>query len=229
MRILLIEDDKLLSERVAELLGEEGHEIDICQSGADGIAHAEMLCHNLAIVDLGLPDMSGNEVITHLRRKLIDIPVLVLSARTQLENKLEALELGADDFMIKPFHKDELLARIHALVRRSEGLNSHVITCGDLRIDIRNKQLTCPKGPVSLTRKEFELLELMAMRKGRPVSKTAMMNHLYGGREEPEMKIIDVFICTLRKKMQKANDGQHCIETIWGRGYALREEESIHA
>ena len=194
MRILIIEDDALLAERIQEIIEEAGHEVDHALTGEEGLSLAEMESHNVIILDMGLPDMSGNDITKALRNASNNVPILVLSARTQLEDKLAALDLGADDFMIKPFHRDELLARLHALLRRSEGLNSHVVQIGDLQIDIRNKQLLADNKPVTLTRKEFEILELLAMRQGRPVEKSTLMNHLYGSNDEPEIKIIDVFI-----------------------------------
>lgn len=226
MRILIIEDDALLAERIQEIIEEAGHEVDHALTGEEGLSLAEMESHNVIILDMGLPDMSGNDITKALRNASNNVPILVLSARTQLEDKLAALDLGADDFMIKPFHRDELLARLHALLRRSEGLNSHVVQIGDLQIDIRNKQLLADNKPVTLTRKEFEILELLAMRQGRPVEKSTLMNHLYGSNDEPEIKIIDVFICTLRKKLAEYNKGRYCIETVWGRGYALRDCEA---
>ena len=226
MRILIIEDDALLAERIQEIIEEAGHEVDHALTGEEGLSLAEMESHNVIILDMGLPDMSGNDITKALRNASNNVPILVLSARTQLEDKLAALDLGADDFMIKPFHRDELLARLHALLRRSEGLNSHVVQIGDLQIDIRNKQLLVENKPVTLTRKEFEILELLAMRQGRPVEKSTLMNHLYGSNDEPEIKIIDVFICTLRKKLAEYNKGRHFIETVRGRGYALRDCEA---
>ena len=226
MRILIIEDDALLAERIQEIIEEAGHEVNHALTGEEGLSLAEMESHNVIILDMGLPDMSGNDITKALRNASNNVPILVLSARTQLEDKLAALDLGADDFMIKPFHQDELLARLHALLRRSEGLNSHVVQIGDLQIDIRNKQLLVENKPVTLTRKEFEILELLAMRQGRPVEKSTLMNHLYGSNDEPEIKIIDVFICTLRKKLAEYNKGRHCIETVRGRGYALRDCEA---
>lgn len=226
MRILIIEDDALLAERIQEIIEEAGHEVNHALTGEEGLSLAEMESHNVIILDMGLPDMSGNDITKALRNASNNVPILVLSARTQLEDKLAALDLRADDFMIKPFHRDELLARLHALLRRSEGLNSHVVQIGDLQIDIRNKQLLVENKPVTLTRKEFEILELLAMRQGRPVEKSTLMNHLYGSNDEPEIKIIDVFICTLRKKLAEYNKGRHCIETVWGRGYALRDCEA---
>ena len=226
MRILIIEDDALLAERIQEIIEEAGHEVNHALTGEEGLSLAEMESHNVIILDMGLPDMSGNDITKALRNASNNVPILVLSARTQLEDKLAALDLRADDFMIKPFHRDELLARLHALLRRSEGLNSHVVQIGDLQIDIRNKQLLVENKPVTLTRKEFEILELLAMRQGRPVEKSTLMNHLYGSNDEPEIKIIDVFICTLRKKLAEYNKGRHRIETVWGRGYALRDYEA---
>ena len=226
MRILIIEDDALLAERIQEIIEEAGHEVNHALTGEEGLSLAEMESHNVIILDMGLPDMSGNDITKALRNASNNVPILVLSARTQLEDKLAALDLGADDFMIKPFHRDELLARLHALLRRSEGLNSHVVQIGDLQIDIRNKQLLVENKPVTLTRKEFEILELLAMSQGRPVEKSTLMNHLYGSNDEPEIKIIDVFICTLRKKLAEYNKGRHCIETVRGRGYALRDCEA---
>lgn len=226
MRILTIEDYALLAERIQEIIEEAGHEVDHALTGEEGLSLAEMESHNVIILDMGLPDISGNDITKALRNASNNVPILVLSARTQLEDKLAALDIGADDFMIKPFHRDELLARLHALLRRSEGLNSHVVQIGDLQIDIRNKQLLEDNKPVTLTRKKFEILELLAMRQGRPVEKSTLMNHLYGSNDEPEIKIIDVFICTLRKKLAEYKKVRHCIETVWGRGYALGDCEA---
>ena len=226
MRILIIEDYALLAERIQEIIEEAGHEVDHALTGEEGLSLAEMESHNVIILDMGLPDISGNDITKALRNASNNMPILVLSARTQLEDKLAALDIGADDFMIKPFHRDELLARLHALLRRSEGLNSHVVQIGDLQIDIRNKQLLEDNKPVTLTRKKFEILELLAMRQGRPVEKSTLMNHLYGSNDEPEIKIIDVFICTLRKKLAEYKKVRHCIETVWGRGYALGDCEA---
>ena len=138
MRILIIEDDALLAERIQEIIEEAGHEVDHTLTGEEGLSLAEMESHNVIILDMGLPDMSGNNITKALRNASNNVPILVLSARAQLEDKLATLDLGADDFMIKPFHRDELLARLHALLQRSEGLNSHVVQIGDLQIDIRN-------------------------------------------------------------------------------------------
>ena len=182
-----------------------------------------MESHNVIILDMGLPDMSGNDITKALRNASNNVPILVLSARTQLEDKLAALDLGADDLMIKLFHRDELLARLHALLRRSEDLNSHDVQIGDLQIDIRNKQLLVENKPVTLTRKEFEILELLAMRQGRPVEKSTLMNHLYGSNDEPEIKIIDVFICTLRKKLAEYKKKTVTASKRYGVGVMLSE------
>ncbi len=225
MRILIIEDDLALAECVNDILLLAGHETDHCTTAEDGLQMAaNQGVYSLIIMDLGLPDMSGTKAIKELRKSSIATPVLVLSGRAQLENKLEALNIGADDFMMKPFHRDELIARIHAIVRRSEGVSSQIFQIGKLRVDLSNQEVYDEKGrPVDLTRKEYEMFELLCRRKGHPVHKSTMLDYLYGGLDEPDVKILDVFICTLRKKLAAANDGNNCIRTIWGRGYALNE------
>ena len=221
MRLLLIEDDPVLRECVTEILSSNSHQIDTAATGEDGLLLAETGTHQLYIVDLGLPDMDGNNVIGHLREQRANTPILVLSGHNQLENKIESLNTGADDFMIKPFHRDELIARIHAIVRRAEGLKSKEVKIGDLIVDLQNHEVCGSDGPVPLTEKEHQLFEMLCLRKGNPVSKEAILDCLYGGMDEPDIKIIDVFICNLRKKLATANNGDNCIRTVWGRGYAL--------
>lgn len=225
MRILIIEDDLALAECVEDILVLAGHETDHSINALDGIQMADNQgVYSLIIMDLGLPDMQGTEAINQLRNNNISTPVLVLSGRAQLENKLEALNVGADDFMMKPFHRDELLARIHAIVRRSEGMSGQIFQIGKLRVDLAHQEVYDESGrPVDLTRKEYEMFELLCRRKGHPVHKSTMLDYLYGGMDEPDVKILDVFVCTLRKKLAAANDGNNCIRTIWGRGYALNE------
>ena len=222
MRILVVEDDDLVADLICEILVDKRYHVVRVNSGEQAIDHCAMNCYNAMILDIGLPNMDGNQVIKTLRSMNIMIPILVVSAKSHIENKLQSLDQGADDFMIKPFHKKELVARIHALIRRNEKLKNHIITCKNLRIDIKNKQVKILDQLITLTPKEYHMLEIIAIRKGRPVSKLAIMNHLYGGdMDEPDLKIIDVFACTLRKKLTKVNQGINCIETIWGRGYMM--------
>ena len=223
MRLLLIEDDITLSECVEDILDTQGHQADTATTGEDGLLMAETGTYQLYIVDLGLPDMDGNDVISALRDLSPNTPVLVLSGRNQLENKIESLNVGADDFMIKPFHRDELMARINAIVRRAEGLNKKDLKIGRLNVDLTHREVRSQEGPLPLTTKEYQLFEMLCLRKGNPVSKEAVLDSLYGGMDEPDAKIIDVFICNLRKKLSQANGGDNCIRTVWGRGYALNE------
>lgn len=226
MRILIIEDDLDLAACVEDILHEAGHETEHYTTAEDGIHMASnQSAYNIIMMDLGLPDMDGVKAIKQIRENNITTPILVLSGRIQLENKLKALNAGGDDFMIKPFHRDELLARINAIVRRSEGVQNQIFQIGKLRVDLSHREVYDENdAPVELTRKEFEMFELLCRRKGHPVQKDTMLDYLYGGMDEPDAKILDVFICTLRKKLAASNDGDNCIRTVWGRGYALNDK-----
>ena len=171
--------------------------------------------------------MSGYEVLKTLRVAKVGTPILILSGLAQIEDKVRGLGFGADDYMTKPFHKDELVARIHAIVRRSKGHAQSVIETGDLRVNLDTKTVEVNGPRVHLTGKEYQMLELLSLRKGTTLTKEMFLNHLYGGMDEPELKIIDVFICKLRKKLQTATGGQHYIETVWGRGYVLRNPVTV--
>ena len=160
-----------------------------------------------------------------LRLSKVKTPILILSGLAGIEDKVRGLGFGADDYMTKPFHKDELVARIHAIVRRSKGHAQSVITTGDLTVNLDTKTVEVNGQRVHLTGKEYQMLELLSLRKGTTLTKEMFLNHLYGGMDEPELKIIDVFICKLRKKLAAATGGQNYIETVWGRGYVLREPE----
>ena len=185
------------------------------------------------LLDLNLPDMSGYDVLKQLRVSKIKTPILILSGLAGIEDKVKGLGVGADDYMTKPFHKDELVARIHAIVRRSKGHAQSVIQTGDLVVNLDTKTVEVGGQRVHLTGKEYQMLELLSLRKGTTLTKEMFLNHLYGGMDEPELKIIDVFICKLRKKLANASEGRNFIETVWGRGYVLREpheaEERIPA
>ena len=153
----------------------------------------------------------------------IDTPILILTGNADIDNKVRGLGFGADDYMTKPFHKDELIARIHAVVRRSKGHSQSVINTGKLTVNLDTKTVEVEGNRVHLTGKEYQMFELLSLRKGTTLTKEMFLNHLYGGMDEPELKIIDVFICKLRKKLQQATGGNHYIETVWGRGYVLRD------
>jgi len=176
-----------------------------------------------------LPDMDGYEVLKNLRSAKVDTPILILSGLSDIKDKIKGLGLGADDYLIKPFDKSELVARIQAIVRRSQGHAHSEIITGKIRVNLDSRTVEVSGKPLHLTGKEYGILELLSLRKGSTLTKEQFLNHLYGGMDEPEVKIIDVFICKLRKKIQDAADGDNYIETVWGRGYVLRdpqEEES---
>jgi two-component system cell cycle response regulator CtrA len=179
--------------------------------------------YDIIILDLQLPDMSGFDVLKQLRVNKIATPILILSGSTQIENKVKGLGFGADDYMTKPFHKGELIARVHAVVRRSKGHSQSVIKTGKLIVNLEARTVEAGARPLHLTGKEYAILELLSLRKGTTLTKEMFLNHLYGGIDEPELKIIDVFVCKLRKKLSTACDGENYIETVWGRGYVLRD------
>jgi two-component system cell cycle response regulator CtrA len=167
--------------------------------------------------------MSGFEVLRSLRVSKVKTPTLILSGLAGIEDKVKGFGFGADDYMTKPFHKDELVARIHAIVRRSKGHAQSVVQSGDLLVNLDAKTTEVNGTRVYLTGKEYQVLELLSLRKGMTISKEMFLNHLYGGMDEPELKIIDVFMCKLRKKLANASGGKNYIETVWGRGYMLRQ------
>jgi two-component system cell cycle response regulator CtrA len=221
MRILLIEDDSAVAQAVELMLKTESFNVYATDLGEEGADLAKLYDYDAVVLDTTLPDISGFEVIRQIRAARIMTPILVLSAICGIEDKVKALGSGADDFMAKPFHKDELVARLLALVRRSRGLAENVITTGNLSLNLHTKSMAIAGQDVSLTGKEYQMIELLSLRKGMTISKDAFMAHLYGGMDEPELKIVDVFICKLRKKLALYNG--HPIETVWGRGYVLRD------
>jgi len=196
MRVLLIEDDSATAQSIELMLKSDGFNVYTTDLGEEGVDLGKLYDYDIILLDLNLPDMSGYEVLKTLRVSKVNTPILILSGLAGIDNKVRGLGFGADDYMTKPFHKDELVARIHAVVRRSKGHSQSVISTGNLK--------------VNLDAKTVEVTEMF-------------LNHLYGGMDEPELKIIDVFICKLRKKLASAADGEQYIETVWGRGYVLRD------
>jgi two-component system cell cycle response regulator CtrA len=172
-----------------------------------------------------LPDMDGYDVLKSLRAAKVTTPILILSGLSELDNKIKGLGFGADDYLTKPFDKRELIARIQAIVRRSQGHSQSVILTGKVKVNLDTRTVEVDGKPLHLTGKEYGILELLSLRKGSTLTKEMFLNHLYGGMDEPEVKIIDVFICKLRKKLANAADGENYIETVWGRGYVLRDPE----
>jgi two-component system cell cycle response regulator CtrA len=223
MRVLLIEDDSATAQSIELILTSEGFNVYTTDLGEDGADLGKIYDYDLILLDLNLPDMSGMDVLRTLRVSKINTPIMILSGTSEIDTKVKTFAGGADDYMTKPFHKDELVARIHAVVRRSQGHAQSVIRTGDIAVNLDAKTVEVNGVRVHLTGKEYQILELLALRKGTMLTKEMFLNHLYGGMDEPEVKIIDVFICKLRKKLAAATDGRHHIETVWGRGYVLRE------
>ena len=227
-RILVVDDDVDAADALASLLQSAGRgDARVAYTGATALALALEFVPTVLLLDLDLPDMSGYEVLKTLRVSKVQTPILILSGLAGIEDKVRGLGFGADDYMTKPFHKDELVARIHAIVRRSKGHAQSVITTGDLTVNLDTKTVEVNGIRVHLTGKEYQMLELLSLRKGTTLTKEMFLNHLYGGMDEPELKIIDVFICKLRKKLAAAADGKHHIETVWGRGYVLRDPHEM--
>ena len=224
MRILMIEDDAVVSRSVELMLKSENFSVYTTDLGEEGIDLGKLYDYDLILLDLNLPDMSGFDVLRRLRGAKVRTPVMILSGASGTDEKVKGLSTGADDYLTKPFHKDELVGRIHAIVRRSRGHAEASIQCGDLTIRVEAKQAEIGGKIVNLTGKEYQMLDLLATRQGNTITKEMFLNHLYGGMDEPEMKIIDVFICKLRKKLADASGGKNYIETIWGRGYVLRDQ-----
>ena len=223
MRILLIEDDSATAQSIELMLKSGGFNVYTTNLGEEGIDLSKLYDYDIILLDLNLPDMSGFEVLRSLRISKVETPTLILSGLAGIEDKVKGLGFGADDYMTKPFHKDELVARIHSIVRRSRGHAESVIEIDDLVVKLDTKTAEVNGARVHLTLKEYQMLELLSLRKGVTMSKEMFLNHLYGGMEEPAQKIIDVFMCKLRKKLANASGGKDYIETVWGRGYVLRQ------
>ena len=225
MRILLVEDDPTTSKSIEMMLTHANLNVYSTDLGEEGIDLAKLYDYDLILLDLHLPDMTGHEVLRQLRLARIDTPILILSGADDTENKIKGFGFGADDYLTKPFHREELVARIHAIIRRSKGHAQSVIKTGKIVVNLDAKTVEAGGKQVHLTGKEYQMLELLSLRKGTTLTKEMFLNHLYGGMDEPELKIIDVFICKLRKKLANATDGESYIETVWGRGYVLRDPE----
>ena len=223
MRILLIEDDPATSKSIELMLGHANFNVYTTDLGEEGIDLAKLYDYDLILLDLVLPDINGHDVLRQLRVARIDTPFLILSGETDTENKMRGFGSGADDYLTKPFHREELIARIHAIIRRSKGHSQSIIKTGDIEVNLDGKTVEVRGNTVHLTGKEYQILELLSLRKGTTLTKEMFLNHLYGGMDEPELKIIDVFICKLRKKLSEATGRENHIKTVWGRGYVLRD------
>ncbi|MEO1963533.1 MAG: response regulator transcription factor [Cycloclasticus sp.] len=218
MRVLVVEDDITLQQQLVNSLSKKGYAVDAVDNGQDALYFGSEFPIDIAIVDLGLPDISGMDVIKQLRAKDLTFPILILTARTRWEEKVEGLEAGADDYLVKPFHTEELLARMNALIRRSAGVATAQLVCGPITLDTNAQQVLVNETPIQLTAYEYKMLEYMMMHSGRVISKTEITEHIYDQDFDRDSNVIEVFIGRLRKKLDP--DEQHKpIETLRGRGY----------
>ena len=225
MRVLLVEDNGPIARNIQTALRAENMVIDTTDLGEDALEIAKLYDYDIILLDLSLPDIDGGEVLRRLRQARVTTPVLILSTQSQPESKVQCLGSGADDYLTKPFDRRELVARIQAIVRRSKGHAHSEIRTGKLAVNLAGRTVTVDERPLHLTGKEYGILELLSLRKGTTLTKEMFLNHLYGGLDEPELKIVDVFICKLRKKLAMATRGDHYIETVWGRGYVMRDPD----
>lgn len=223
MRVLLIEDDPSTARSVELMLASEGIICDTAELGEEGLEIGKLYNYDIIVLDLMLPDIDGYEVLLRLRSAKVKIPILILSGLSSVDQKIKGLGFGADDYLTKPFNRGELIARIQAIVRRSKGHSESVIRFDKVSLNLDTRTVDVDGTVVHLTNKEYAILELLAMRKGTVLTKEMFLNHLYGGMDEPEIKIIDVFVCKLRKKLADVSGGTNYIETVWGRGYMLKE------
>jgi two-component system, cell cycle response regulator CtrA len=229
MRVLLIEDDSSVAQSIELMLKSESFNVYTTGLGEEGVDLGRLYDYDIILLDLNLPDMSGFEVLRSLRVSKVKTPILILSGIASIEHKVKGLGYGADDYMTKPFHKTELIARVQAIVRRSRGYAQSIVQIGDLTVNVDAKTVHIKQVRVNLTGKEYQMLELLSLRRGTTITKEMFLNQLYSGMDEPEIKIIDVFMCKIRKKLAIASGGKDYIETVWGRGYLLREPQEVKA
>ena len=227
MRVLLVEDDSATARSIELALASEGIVCDIANLGEEGLEIGKIYDYDIIILDLMLPDIDGYEVLLRLRSAKIQVPILILSGLAGSDQKIKGLSFGADDYLTKPFNRGELVARIQAIVRRSKGYSDSVIQIDDrIVMNLDSRTVEVDKAPIHLTSKEYGILELLVLRKDSLITKEMFLNHLYGGIDEPDLKIIDVFVCKLRKKLAKVTGGFNYIDTVWGRGYILKENDA---
>ena len=216
MRVLIVEDDSATARTVDAILRAEGFVCDTTDLGEDGLEIGKLYDYDLIVLDILLPDIDGYEVLRRLRSAKVETPTLILSGLAEPDSKIKGFGIGADDYLTKPFDRRELVARVHAIIRRARGHAESVIRTGRLSVNLDSRTAEVDQQMLHLTGKEYQILELLSIRKGTTLTKEMFLNHLYGGIDEPEVKIIDVFICKLRKKLTNATGGSNYIETVWG-------------
>lgn len=224
VRILLVEDDAILADAVSRALTQSAHAVDLARSGEEADRALVANAYDLVILDIGLPQMDGFEVLKRLRGRRAGVPVLVLTARDALEDRVTGLDLGADDYLTKPFHLAELEARVRALIRRGHLSASPNLSHGRLRFDVAGRRLYCDGHPVDLSAREVAVLELLMLREGRVVTKQQIVDHLYGWEEGSSSNAVEVFIHRLRKKLEPMDVD---IRTVRGMGYLIDKPHDV--
>jgi two-component system response regulator PhoP len=224
MRILVVEDETRLREQLRDRLGANGYAVDTAADGAEGLYYGEMYPLDLAVIDIGLPKLSGIDVIRRLRAAGRNFPILILTARGNWQDKVEGLEAGADDYLVKPFQFEELQARLNALLRRAAGWSQPVLNCGPISLDTRNQSVKVAQQPVELTAFEYKVLEYLMLHAGQVVSKTELTEHIYDQDFDRDSNVLEVFVGRLRRKLDPDNRTGP-IETLRGRGYRFTLEE----
>jgi len=222
MKLLLIEDDDNLREVLEKRLKEEGFVVETADNGEDGLYLGREFEFDTAIIDLGLPRVSGMEVIQTLRSEEKSYPILVLTARGSWQDKVMGLDAGADDYLVKPFHFPELLARVNALVRRSAGYSTPELTCGYISLNTSSGEVKSEEKLIDLTSYEYKVLEYLMLHQGEVISKSTLTEHIYHQDYDRDSNVIEVFVGRLRRKIQSSNHEQKVIETLRGRGYRMR-------
>ena len=225
MHVLVIEDDRIVNQNIVILLRREGIIAESVYTGREGLELLKLYEYDLVVLDLMLPDIPGADVLKQMRQGGNMTPVLILSGINMPTKKVECFSVGADDYMTKPYDRSELVARVKAIVRRSRGLADNVIKVGRMTINLNTKKVFIDDTLLPLTAKEYALLELLALKKGGTVNKESFLSQIYGGMDEPEIKIIDVFLCKIRQKIKKITGNETYIHTVWGRGYTLEEKK----
>jgi two-component system response regulator PhoP len=220
MRILVVEDEVKLCEQIQQFFADKGFAVDTAHTGRDGYYMGKEYPIDAAVIDIGLPDFSGIELIKRLRKDKVTVPILILTARSRWQEKVEGLEAGADDYLVKPFHYEELQARINALIRRSAGLAHPILTHNNIELDTVAQEVTVSGSKLELTAYEYKVLEYLMFRKGEVISKSVLTAHIYDEDFERDSNVLEVFIGRLRKKLDP--DGTlKPIETLRGRGYMI--------
>ncbi len=226
MRILVIEDEQALRTQLHEQLSSRGYSVNTAEDGEEGLFYGREYPQDLAVIDIGLPKMSGIEVIKKLRADGFNYPIIILTARGNWQDKVEGLEAGADDYLVKPFHIEELLARLNALLRRSAGLATPELICGPLKLDTVSQTVQLDAEPISLTSYEYRILEYLMLNTGKVISKTELTEHIYEQDFDRDSNVLEVLVGRLRRKLDPENSIQP-IETLRGRGYRFTLERTV--